>query len=67
MTLDAWMTKEGMTLAGLADKAEISVTTAHRLRRGERLPSKEVAERLFGLSGGQVTANDFYDQPAAAE
>lgn len=43
--------------------------TVQRYAMGVRIPDRDIMARIATLTGGQVTANDFYttDQPAAPE
>ena len=44
-------TKEGMTQAELAEKANLSTDSISRMERGERAPSLESIERIAGALG----------------
>lgn len=60
MTLDQWMSKQGVTSdADLSDRLDVSRPYAARLRTGEKTPSLELAsrwERELGIAAASWTA-----------
>ena len=68
MKLREYMQERGWKDADLAQRIGVSVQAANRYRRGLRIPSGKVMRRIAEVTGGAVTANDFYDAaPARAE
>lgn len=59
MRFDEWMMKRGETNAGFGKKAGWSGETVRRYRAGEREPDGKAMERIFDLTAGDVTPNDW--------
>lgn len=57
MTLDQYLTREGVTAAEFGAKCEppISEASISRIRRGEQNISRDVMLRIMMASGGKVT------------
>lgn len=71
MTLDSWRTAKGLNFAELGSLLQSNKSRAYRLCRGH-LPDRQEMAIIDAVTGGQVTANDFYadmpaDSTAAAE
>jgi transcriptional regulator with XRE-family HTH domain len=70
MTLDAYLRSVGKTHAQFADAVGISESSVSRYCSGKIIPSKQVMKRIREVTGGKVTADDFYtdksDQDHAA-
>lgn len=60
MTLREWHKKKGWTIQALADELGVDKSTAMRLLSGHRRPGPDLYERIFMLTDGQVTPNDFF-------
>lgn len=60
MTLSDWRTSKGWTVQRLADELEIDISFAMRLLNGKRRPGPDLYERIFMMTDGQVTPNDFF-------
>lgn len=67
MTLDAWMRARGMTMRDLAKRLGVSSETVRRWLIGARLPRRQHLAALRALTGGEVTADSFVAERAAAE
>ncbi len=64
MTLAEYIDQTGETHEQLATKiGECSVSGLRKWLRGERIPQKEVMERIFVATDGKVRPDDFYDIP----
>jgi transcriptional regulator with XRE-family HTH domain len=59
MTLDEWKRQLGLKQADFARLLNMDQGTVSRLLSGKRTPPSEVMRRIFVLSGGRVTANDW--------
>lgn len=63
MTLDDYLKSrkqdDGLTEPAFAVAVGIDQSTVNRLRKGG-IPSKATMERIFEVTGGRVTANDFF-------
>lgn len=60
MRLSEFCERGGLKVPQLAKQLRVSLRTAYRYLNEERIPPKPVMQRLEELSGGEVTANDFY-------
>ena len=63
MTLDEYLTKNGITETAFAQEIDVSQSYVHRLRTNQTWPSKEVAVRIRAKTDGHVTADDFLPPP----
>lgn len=61
MTLRDWLKKQGMTPTAFARLMGVSHSTVLRYLSGDRIPEKDVMERIARETGGAVTPNDFFD------
>lgn len=72
MTLSEYLASTGETPTDFGKKIEVSSESVSRYRDGERIPAREVMQRIVRETGGKVTPNDFYgvaepsDEGAAA-
>jgi hypothetical protein len=72
MKLIEWIAREGLNYTSAAEQIEVeSPETVRRycLPSSDplfRIPRPAVMRRIMAVSGGLVTANDFYDAPPAA-
>jgi len=60
MTLDAYLTTNGITETRFAELIGATQSTVHRLRKKGQVPSKELMARIFIKTGGSVRADDFF-------
>ena len=60
MTLAEWIVAVDKSAADAAADIGVDVSTMRRYLRGERIPERDIMRRIFVVSNGQVTANDFY-------
>jgi transcriptional regulator with XRE-family HTH domain len=60
MTLDQYLTSNGITEAAFATEIGADQSTVNRLRRKGQIPSKELMAAIFEKSGGAVRADDFF-------
>lgn len=60
MKLDYFLKKSKITQAELAEALGVSIASAYRYTHCERVPRKDIMQKLVKFTGGQVTANDFY-------
>lgn len=52
-----------MTPEVFAASVECSRVAVIRYLSGARIPSKKIMKKIFDVTGGQVTPNDFYELP----
>ncbi len=62
--LAVWRRNQGLTQQQLADELGCIVTTVARYETGRRKPDDATMMGIFGLTGGAVQPNDFYELPA---
>jgi transcriptional regulator with XRE-family HTH domain len=60
MKLSEYAKKHGVTLSTLAKELGTSVATISRHCSGKNIPKQELMRRIHELTGGEVTASDFY-------
>lgn len=66
MKLNDYITREGLTNIAFGAIIEVDHSTVSRLRAGQ-VPSPTVMRRIFDATGGEVTANDFYNLTEGTE
>jgi len=59
MTFDEWMLKARNSNADIGKRIGKSGEAVRRYRTGEREPDADVMTRIFELSNGEVTPNDW--------
>jgi transcriptional regulator with XRE-family HTH domain len=67
MTLDDYLMKHRLTLSALGQRAGVSPSTLHHLRRGSQAPSLGVALALEVATEGQVGVRDWGHLPQISE
>jgi len=60
MKLSEYLSLNAISDANFAEQVKSDRTTVSRLRRTDRIPSKELMLEIHAVTGGKVTANDFY-------
>lgn len=61
MKLDEWMERTGKRASEIAAALGCSVETVRRYANGLRIPDRNAMPAIVSFTGGEVTANDFYD------
>ncbi|WP_084398358.1 helix-turn-helix domain-containing protein [Henriciella aquimarina] len=61
MTLADWLTKNNLSDADFADRIGVSRQALHRYKTGARRPHADILTEIVKHTGGQVTANDFFN------
>ena len=61
MTLDEYMSREGLTLLQVARAVGVSESAVHRWRSGSRRPSLASAMKIKALTRGEVQMRDLVD------
>jgi len=64
MRLKDWRIKAGRTIASVAEELGVQSSTVVRWENGERDPDAVGKRKIFLMSGGAVSPDDFYDVPA---
>lgn len=62
MKLAEYLALKEITHAAFAEKIGTTQATVSRYASGARLPRPAVLDRIKRVTGGAVTANDFYDR-----
>ncbi len=68
MTLDQYLTDNGITEATFAKAIDVDQSTVNRLRKGQ-VPNKALMAAIFDETAGAVRADDFFglgEAPSAA-
>ncbi len=60
MKLADWRRSIGWSQPRLAAELQCAVSTVARYENGNRRPEEDALQRIFEISSGQVTPNDFY-------
>ncbi len=60
MTLADYLEAKKVSATALADQANVSVSTITRAARGEIIPSRDLMAKIFEVTNGAVTPNDFF-------
>ena len=60
MKLSIWRKAQGLTLAEVAERVDVTEVTLSRYERGERIPAREIMPKIVEATGGAVQPNDFY-------
>lgn len=55
-----------MTQHDVAEMLGCILTTVARYETGLRMPEQPMMEKIFSITNGEVTPNDFYDLPPAS-
>lgn len=59
MQLVEYRKKHGLTQKQLGDLLDLDQATVARYEAGKRLPQRDELDRIYRLTSGEVTANDF--------
>ena len=63
MKLIEWRTAQGLTQAEVAKLIAVAAPTISSWECGGKKPGAKSVQRIFDISNGAVTPNDFYDLP----
>ena len=64
MKLAHYLSKENISTAAFAEKIGVSVQSVHRYIGDERVPHRDVMQRIVEHTRGEVQPNDFFDREA---
>lgn len=64
MKLATYLESEKLTDAAFARSIGVERQAVGRYKAGERFPEKPILLRIYEVTDGKVTANDFADTPA---
>lgn len=59
MTLGDWLQRQDMTQEAFAGLIEVEPATVSRYVTGQRRPTHKIMLRIFRVTNGAVSANDF--------
>lgn len=64
MTFDEWITDRDITYAAAAELIGVAnATVARRYAKGLQLPNRIIMARIYAVTAGLVTPNDFFGLP----
>ena len=63
LKLAAWRTRRGKTQQWVAEQIGCTVGAVARYEGGVRIPDKATMKKIYVLTEGVVTPNDFYELP----
>lgn len=61
MTLIEWMQQEKKSVSEVAKILSVTVPCVYRYIKTNRVPTPEIMRKIIAMTGGKVTANDFYN------
>lgn len=71
MQLSQYLEENGLSYKQLSEQLGVTETSIYRYAKGLRKPRAEHIKRIFDVTEGKVTADDFYEtapsEPAPAE
>ncbi len=67
MDLKTHLTNTGTPATTFAEGVGVSVAALHRYISGQRIPRRDIMERITRLTGGAVQPNDFFNVPPASK
>jgi len=67
MRLQTYLEVEKISIAGFARACGVGRRTMHRIVLGVCLPRRALMMRIYELTHGAVTPNDFYELPELAQ
>lgn len=65
MTLDAYLSENGISEAAFAQLVGTSQPNIHRMRKQGQTPNRALMAEIVKATGGKVQPNDFYGLDAA--
>lgn len=60
MTLNEYMAQNSTSMRDVAAAIGVTYEAIRRYANGERIPKPDILNKITKLTGGAVTANDFY-------
>ncbi|MGY4224398.1 transcriptional regulator with XRE-family HTH domain [Bradyrhizobium sp. USDA 4503] len=63
MKLSDWIAREGLSHQEVGDRIGKSQAAVSRYAAGKRMPDEETLIKIFEVTAGEVTPNDFVDLP----
>lgn len=64
MNLREYLTTQSLTIPAFAELIGVKVQSVHRYVNGERVPRREVMDKIQAATGGKVQPNDFFAKVA---
>jgi predicted transcriptional regulator len=65
MRLREFLSENEISEAAFSAQVGVSQVAVHRYVAGQRTPSYEIMLKIMDITGGEVTANDFYPRAPA--
>jgi hypothetical protein len=65
MKLGPYLAKEKITPGAFAERIGVSVQAVHRYVGDERVPHRDVMQRIIEHTHGEVQPNDFFERAVA--
>lgn len=60
MKLNEYIEKTKLEVDKLADSLDVTPMCVYRYLSGKRIPNKEVMNKIYDFTNGEVTPNDFF-------
>ena len=61
MKLKDWLTLSGTSQTDFARAVASPISTINRMLKGQKIPTHDLAVRIYFVTNGAVQPNDFYD------
>jgi len=61
MKIEHYIKSKNYSVEAFAKIVGVSAIAIYKYTKGERIPAPDIMAKIFTLTQGQVTANDFYD------
>jgi predicted transcriptional regulator len=61
MKLDSYLSENGFTCGQFARLIGVTPQAVDRYVKGQRIPNEEVMPKIYEMTNGEVTPNDFFD------
>ena len=61
MKLKEWLTLSGTSQTDFARAVASPISTINRMLKGQKIPTHDLAVRIYFVTHGAVQPNDFYD------
>lgn len=65
-SLRSYRERHGLTLTQLARRVGVDPSAIHRYENGDRIPRRDVVEKIVRATGGEVRPNDLYASDVSA-
>jgi transcriptional regulator with XRE-family HTH domain len=65
MKLNNYLHEQDISSAAFGEAVGVTQVTIGRYMKGQRIPTRDVMQKIIAATGGEVTPNDFFSEDAA--